>query len=127
MKSLFRGPSLSQGPSVFLSGPAPCSKATDLHTGARPPFSAPCILSYSFHTHPFFALHNHPLQTKSKSPSATRFEKPLAQKGFEMLEGVDVLKDLPSGRVELPTFGLGNRCSIQLSYEDMRENFPEKP
>jgi hypothetical protein len=27
-------------------------------------------------------------------------------------------KCLPSGRVELPTFGLGNRCSIQLSYED---------
>src|ERR1700722_8665194 len=29
-------------------------------------------------------------------------------------------KCLPSGRVELPTFGLGNRCSIQLSYEDMK-------
>ena len=30
-----------------------------------------------------------------------------------------VVNALPSGRIELPTFGLGNRCSIQLSYEDM--------
>ena len=34
---------------------------------------------------------------------------------------------LPPGRLELPTYGLENRCSIRLSYKGMFYNYKVKP